>query len=29
MIAAMERLRPFRRLVLATLLVAWLAACAA
>ncbi|PPU53443.1 hypothetical protein XarbCFBP6827_19185 [Xanthomonas arboricola] len=29
MIAAMERLRPFRTLVLATFLVAWLAACAA
>jgi len=29
MIAAMERLRPFRTLMLATLLVAWLAACAA
>lgn len=29
MMAAMERLRPFRRLMLATPLVAWLVACAA
>ncbi|WP_166768268.1 hypothetical protein [Xanthomonas arboricola] len=29
MIAAMERLRPFRRLMLATPLVTWLVACAA